>query len=524
VFSLLKAGQASLFFRWRLLAILLISLTTLVRLFFIGIVDLLPEEAYYWAYAQNLDFSYLDHPPMVAWLIRLGTALMGNTELAVRLSSSLCSLITVTYLFGFAYNLYGKTAAYVSAMLLAVLPVYFSVGFVMTPDAPLYAAWAATLFYFERAFLGGRSKSWIGVGVGLGLGMLSKYTIALLGPAAIVFTFFDSTSRRWYLRPGPYVAGLLAALIFSPVLYWNMHHDWASFVFQGPNRWSGEHEFALHLLLGTALAQLTPFGLVGLLAALGIRLNPGTSDRRRRFATIFTLTPLFVFVLHSLQNSPKLNWTGPVWLGALPLLAHHIVLRGYGLWRNLSIFSSWIWKPVVLGLPLLYVGFLGCLHFGLGLVTPNNRMSLPVAWAEMARVVEEIETPLGEQSGRDLVIVGMDKDSISSELAFYDPDGDGMIEMSGRHLFGEDSLMWAFWKPVSAAKDKLVLMVAFREEEIQNPVLANYFERVGPVLQQKIIKNGRTVGRFSYRVGYGYRPLSVEKPFPLGLASLDPIV
>jgi dolichol-phosphate mannosyltransferase len=120
------------------------------------------------------------------------------------------------------------------------------------------------------------------------------------------------------------------------------------------------------------------------------------------------------------------------------------------------------------------------------------------------------------------VIVGMDKNSISSELAFYDPDGDGLIEMSGRHLFGENSLMWAFWKPVSAAKDKLVLMVAFREEEIQNPVLANYFERVGPVLQQKIIKNGRTVGRFSYRVGYGYRPLSVEKPFPLRLVSLDP--
>jgi dolichol-phosphate mannosyltransferase len=523
VFPLHKAGKAPLFFRWRLLAVLLISFTMLIRLAFIGIVDLFPEEAYYWAYAQNLDLSYFDHPPMVAWLIRLGTTLLGNTELAVRIFSWVCSLAAVTYLFRLAYNLYGKTAAYVSAMLLAVLPIYFSVGFVMTPDAPLYATWAATLFYLEGAFLGGRSKSWIGVGICFGLGMLSKYTIALLGPAAIVFTFFDSSSRRWCLRPEPYLAGFIAAIIFLPVLYWNMHHDWASFAFQGPNRWSGKHEFALHLLLGTALAQLTPFGLVGILASLGIRLNPVTSDRRRRFVLIFTLVPLFVFILYSLQNSPKLNWTGPVWLAAVPLLAHHIVLGGYGLWRNVSVFSSRIWKPALISLPLLYAGFLCCLHFGIGWPTPNNRMTLPIAWAEMAHLVEEIETPLDEQSKGNMVVVGMDKYSISSELAFYDLDGDGMGEMSGQHLFGENSLMWAFWKPSLSAQGKLILMVGFRQEDLQNPCLAQYFERVGPVLQKRIVKNGRTVGQFFYRVGYGYRADNPEKPSPKQVVSLNGI-
>jgi dolichol-phosphate mannosyltransferase len=523
MFPLLKDGQASLLLHWRVLAIFLISFTVLLRLSFMGIVDLLPEEAYYWAYAQNLDFSYLDHPPMVAWLIQLGTALLGNTELAVRIPSCVCSLVAVAYLFGLAYNLYGKTAAYVSAMLLAVLPIYFSVGFVMTPDAPLYAAWAATLFYFERAFLGGRSKSWIGVGICLGLGMLSKYTIALLGPAAIAFTFFDSSSRRWYLRPEPYLAGFIAALIFLPVVYWNMHHDWASFAFQGPNRWSGKHEFALHLLLGTALAQLTPLGFVGLLAALGTRWNPVPPDRRRCFVTVFVLVPLFVFILYSLQNSPKLNWTGPVWLAALPLLAHHIVLGGYGLSRNVSVFSSRIWKPALLSLPLLYGGFLCCLHFGIGWLTPNNRMSLPIAWAEMARLVEEIETPLDEQSKGNMVVVGMDKYSISSELAFYDLDGDGMGEMSGQHLFGENSLMWAFWKPISAAQGKLILMVAFRQEDLQSPVLARYFDRIDPVLQQRIVKNGRTVGQFFCRVGYGYRIEKLGRSLPLQVLSPDPI-
>jgi dolichol-phosphate mannosyltransferase len=315
------------------------------------------------------------------------------------------------------------------------------------------------------------------------------------------------------------LAGFLAALIFSPVLYWNIHHDWASFAFQGPNRWSGKHQFALHLLLGTALAQLTPLGFVGLLAALGTRWNPASSDRRRCFVTVFVLVPLLVFILYSLQNSPKLNWTGPVWLAALPLLAHHLVLGGYGLWRNLSVFSSRIWKPALLSLPLLYGGFLCCLHFGIGWL-PNNRMSLPVAWAEMAHLVEEIETPLDEQSKGNMVVVGMDKYSISSELAFYDLDGDGMSEMSGQHLFGENSLMWAFWKPISAVQGKLVLMVAFREDDLRNPALAKYFERMDPVLERGILKNGRTVGRFLYRVGYGYRADNLEKPSPMQVVSL----
>ncbi len=523
IFSLLKTPQASQLFDWQVLAVFLISFTMLLRLSFLGIVDLLPEEAYYWAYAQNIDFSYLDHPPMVAWLIHLATALLGSTEFAVRISSWLCSLVALIYLFGLAYNLHGKTAAYISVMLLAVLPVYFSVGFVMTPDAPLYAAWAAALFYLERAFLGGSSKSWIGVGVCLGLGMLSKYTIALLGPAAIVFTFLDSSSRRWYRRPEPYLAVFMAALIFAPVLYWNMHHDWASFAFQGPNRWSGKHEFALHLLLGTAMAQLTPLGLIGLIAALAVKWNPVPPDRRRRFVTVFVAVPVFVFIMHSLQNSPKLNWTGPIWLAALPLLAHHIVLRGQGLGRSPSVFSSRIWKPTLFALPLLYGGFLYCLHFGIGWFTPSTKMSLPIAWAEMARRVEGIEAALEEQSMGNMVVVGMDKYAISSELAFYDLDGDGMSEVSGQHLFGENSLMWASWKPISAARGKWVLMVAFREEELRNPVLGKYFERLDPVLQQRIAKNGRTVGRFFYRVGYGYRADNLERRSPVQVVSLDPI-
>src|SRR5664280_2844266 len=58
---------------------------TIIHLLLAQQTELIPEEAYYWAYSQHPALSYFDHPPMVAWIIWLGTAVFGNTELGVRI-------------------------------------------------------------------------------------------------------------------------------------------------------------------------------------------------------------------------------------------------------------------------------------------------------------------------------------------------------------------------------------------------------------------------------------------------------
>lgn len=57
----------------------------LVRLAAAPLIVLIPEETYYWMYAKYPAMGYLDHPPMVAWIIAAGTHLVGNTEFGVRL-------------------------------------------------------------------------------------------------------------------------------------------------------------------------------------------------------------------------------------------------------------------------------------------------------------------------------------------------------------------------------------------------------------------------------------------------------
>ncbi|WP_072768999.1 glycosyltransferase family 39 protein, partial [Nitrosospira sp. Nsp11] len=214
--------------RWRVASVGIVAFAVLLRLIYLGTAELIPDEAYYWNYAQHMDLSFYDHPPMVAWLIWLGTAIFGNSEFGVRIGSFCCGLITMAYLYALACNLYDKSTAMRAVLLLAVLPFYFATGALMTADAPLVAAWAATLYYMERALLADRNWAWLGMGIAFGLGILSKYTLGLLGPAALLFVILDPASRRWLRRPHAYLAAALALLLFSPVIIWNFQHDWAS--------------------------------------------------------------------------------------------------------------------------------------------------------------------------------------------------------------------------------------------------------------------------------------------------------
>ena len=121
-----------------------------LRLIYLGQAQLIPDEAYYWNYAQHMDLSFVDHPPMVAWLIWIGTSIFGDNEFGVRIAAYICSLITMGYLYALTLNLYDKSTSMRAMLILAVLPIGFVHGMLMTPDSPLLATWAATLYYMGK--------------------------------------------------------------------------------------------------------------------------------------------------------------------------------------------------------------------------------------------------------------------------------------------------------------------------------------------------------------------------------------
>ena len=281
----LRAVHGSL---WREPALLLAGAFFLLRLLYLPWINLFPEEAYYWNYAQHLDIGYLDHPPMVAWLIALGTRLGGQMEFGVRVPALVCSAVTSFFAWRLAARLYGRRAAAVAVLLTQLLPFFFMAGWIMTPDAPLTACWAATLYFLARAFfdpVDRAPRAWLGVGICLGLGLLSKYTVALLGPAAMLFLLLDVPSRPWWRRWEPYAAAALAVLIFSPVIRWNLAHHGASFAFQSTSRLRARAEFSLPRAAGFGAADPDPrWGVAGRAGVAAGRTGDRGGHRRGKAA------------------------------------------------------------------------------------------------------------------------------------------------------------------------------------------------------------------------------------------------
>jgi dolichol-phosphate mannosyltransferase len=496
---------------WRAFAIGFIAYAFALRLIFAGTVELMPEETYYWNYAQHLDLGYLDHPPLIAWLIHGCTLLFGQTEFAVRLSALLCGAIASFFIYRLTRNLFGREAALAALLLAQGLPFFFLAGLLMTPDAPLTAAWAASLYFLERALVGAKVSSWWFAGICLGLGLISKYTILILGSVAVLYMLWDAPARRWWLRFPPYGAALLALLIFTPVILWNAQHEWASFVFQTSRRLAEAPRFSLHKLLASAFILITPTGVIAVIYALARRPasagDPTSAPVRvHRLLALAILFPLTIFLIFSLRHEVKLDWTGAPWVAALPLLAQGLVASTQSLSRGALRLRN-AWAPTLTIMLMVYGAGLCYLTTGLPGLPYSGRMELlPVGWKDFSRQIDGIAADYQQQTGTAPVIVGMDRYAIASEMWFYGlKQTHAVPEISSVHLFGGIGLMYERWSPAARLDRRTLLLVAEKPGDMADAFLAPHAERLGPIEKISVSRDGKTVRDFAYRFAYGYR-------------------
>jgi dolichol-phosphate mannosyltransferase len=510
--------------RWRALAIGLGAYAFLLRLVYLGSVELLPEEAYYWNYSRHLDIGYLDHPPMVAWLIRLGTVAFGQTAFGIRIGAVCCGIVTSVFTYRLTRNLFDQASALAALVLAQILPFFFLSGLLMTPDAPLTAAWAASLYFLERALLAGRARAWWCVGFSLGIGMISKYSIGLLVPVTLAFMLWDRPSRQWWRRWEPYAAALLALAVFSPVILWNARHGWASFEFQTLRRLADVPRFALPRLIASVLILITPTGVaavaVALLGKKPIDNGPtagavtgisGDAPRRRLFISLAVLLPLTVFAIYSLRHEVKLDWTGAPWLAALPVLGVGMIRTG----AKSGGIRAWIraaWVPTLGTLVLIYAAGLHYLVLGFPGAGYSRHIELvPVGWRDLSTQIIADAAQFREQTGRDPLIVGMDRYAIASELAFYGAERTkSEVITSSAHLFEGIGLMYERWTPPQLQEGRDLLLVALDAKDLAGKTIESHAESLGQVKEDVLTRDGQVVRHYYHRFAYNYR--AVPRP------------
>ncbi|QFI72527.1 glycosyltransferase family 39 protein [Bradyrhizobium betae] len=346
-------------------AVLVIVAMTVLRIVYASAIELRTDEAYYWTWSKETALGFLDHPPMVAWFIRLGTAIFGDTTLGVRFGGIVAMLVTQILLADIVRRLTHDARAVVFAVLMPEAALYY--GLLMAkvaPDVAMIPFAMAMMWSLVRLAQSGDGRWWLAAGLFAGLSMLSKFTAIMFAPAVAAFLLVPEWRWRWLRSAYPYLAVLIAIAVFSPVLIWNAQHDWASFRFQGV-RATANYGVSFRTIGDYIGLQ---FGLVGFVmlpvVLLGLVMTAWRGYRTREPVAILLSTAVLVPFLYFLAKSTTLRvgdtWPMFMWPVGFAAAAVNLVMlsreeRSARLIRS-SLF--WLDTAVVSGIAFVVIVFL----------------------------------------------------------------------------------------------------------------------------------------------------------------------
>ena len=297
-----------------------------------SIVELDSVETYHWLYAQNPALGYYDHPGMVGWLIWLSTAVFGDSPLAVRLPMFVGGSLAIWFVFLAARRLYDEKTGRLAALLFGVAFGTLKFTTEASPDAPLLLFWVLALWGLSHALTKDGTRWWLASGVFLGLAMLSKYTAVFLPAGVFLFLVCSSEHRHWLRRKEPYLAAIMALVVFSPTIVWNAQHGWQSLVYQSAGRLSTEKEAGPKCALGFLRRQgelMTPFVALWVWGMGLVSLAPWRKvSWPDRFLACIGMPMLLFFGALTLSRSVRGHWILPGAATLFPLVAASVVRGG----------------------------------------------------------------------------------------------------------------------------------------------------------------------------------------------------
>lgn len=236
--------------------IILIALTFAARILIAAYTGLGIGESYYFRGALNLSLSYFDQPPLFFWLSGFMIKIFGLSNLSLRFPAVLLFAGTSWLLFLITRKMFNARAGFWAVLMMNLSAVFtIPVATWFQPDAPLMFFWLLATYFIVQLLMPDRDKRertsgqvyllWALVGICMGLATLSKYHVLFLFVGVLMFIVANKNQRHWLRHPGPYLAVLITLIIASPVIWWNAHHNWVSFAFQG-SRAGSDGKFQLH--------------------------------------------------------------------------------------------------------------------------------------------------------------------------------------------------------------------------------------------------------------------------------------
>lgn len=284
-------------------------LVSLIQAYFTGLFD---DEAYYWVYAQYPDWGYFDHPPMIAWLIKLGTLLLGG-ELGVRLLVVLLGTATIR-LIELLVQPQQPKLFFSIVLSIAVLQIG---GILAVPDTPLLFFTALFFLTYQRFSTHPGILQSLFLSFAIAALLYSKYHGIIL----VVVCLFAQPGllKKWTT----YLVILLSVALYLPHILWQIDHQFPSLQYQLFERLNPPYSFSFttDYLLGQLLIAGPLAGWIIIYAALAYRPTNAT-ETSMRWSILFLYG---FFFLSSFKTRTEANWTVPLFVPLIVLSYRHLV-------------------------------------------------------------------------------------------------------------------------------------------------------------------------------------------------------
>jgi len=304
----------------------LVFIFAIYTFFYNGTLPLNVDESYYWLWSLNPQLGYYDHPPMIAFMIKIFTAIFGDSEAGVRSVTVFCMSVSLFFVYKLSLELTRcETTAFLTAFILSLLPFAQMGSVITTPDSPLSLFWSMSLYFSYKVIFYKEKKYFIYAGISIGCMMLSKYTsILFIATLFVYIIFFD---RKIFFNRYFWISILIAFIVVSPMVYWNYMNDWISFNFQYSHGTSSN--FMLNYkkffeFIGGNFLVFTPILMIVIIIAQ-IKNKLYIAEKKYFFINLFFLLPLFFFLYKGLFKKMELNWVAPVYISATIICIDYIV-------------------------------------------------------------------------------------------------------------------------------------------------------------------------------------------------------
>lgn len=305
------------------------ALKLLIHLPFLGRWGFHHDELYFLACGRHLAFGYVDHSPMVPWIVRLAEEIMPGNLVFMRLFSVLAGVIAVVLTALLTRRLDGgRFAQALACLTMITAPAFLRMNGVVCIPSFEIVFWIAASYLALLAIDDQRPRLWLAVGGVSGLGLMTKHSLLFFG-FGLAVAILLTPARRGLKTPWIWAGGLLAFIIFLPNILWQIANDWPTLEFL---RQANER----------TMSGISPFQF---LTGQVLYLGPGS-------APVWLAGLFFFFATNEGRRFRLLGWIYVTALVVLILLKSKIyylmpaypplIAGGALLWERLSADRRWL--------------------------------------------------------------------------------------------------------------------------------------------------------------------------------------